>query len=58
MISDFSILKKLSFEPLDTPLTPEEISTFEQLNSIVVPEEYKYFLTTIGKQIKNTIYGL
>ena len=52
MISDFSILNKVSFEPLDKPLTPEEISTFERLNSIVLPEEYKYFLTTIGNGIK------
>ena len=52
MIDCFSFLRQTSYEPLDDPLTQEEISIFEQLNNIVIPDEYKQFLTTIGNGIK------
>lgn len=52
MIFDFSFLQEIAFEPLDAPLTQEEIILFEQLNGIVIPAEYKQFLVTVGNGIK------
>ena len=40
------------YVPLDAPLTQEEISTFEQINNIVIQDEHREFLTTIGSEIK------
>lgn len=52
MIYDFSFLQHVSYEPLDAPLTQDEIAAFEQLNGIVVPDEYKQFLLTVGNGIR------
>jgi hypothetical protein len=49
---DFSFLQQTTFTPLDAPLSQDEIILFETLNSIVIPEEYKLFLMTIGNGIK------
>ncbi|MBR2895911.1 MAG: SMI1/KNR4 family protein [Oscillospiraceae bacterium] len=66
----FSFLHHTIYEVLDAPLTSEEVSKFERLNNISLPEEYKYFLTTIGNGIRlhlhsfldeveeRTIYGI
>ena len=52
MTSKFSFLDSVSYVPLDAPLTQEEILTFEHINNIVIPDEYREFLTTIGNGIK------
>ena len=52
MTDIFSFLHQVSYVALDAPLTQEEISVFEQLNNIVIPDEYKHFLTMIGNGIQ------
>ena len=52
MIDLFSFLHQTSYEPLDVPLTQEEITLFEERNDIIIPSDYKLFLTTIGNGIK------
>jgi hypothetical protein len=52
MTHDFFFLEQIPFESLDAPLTQEEITLFEKLNDIVIPDDYKQFLLTIGNGIK------
>ena len=52
MIDFFSFLHQTSYELLDDSLTQEEITLFEELNDIILPNDYKLFLATIGNGIK------
>lgn len=51
MKNKFSFLNDVAFELIDTPLSEHEIKEFEELNGIMLPEEYRYFLKYIGNGI-------
>lgn len=43
---------------MDTPMTDEEVQVFEERHAIVLPEEYRTFLLTIGRGGAGPYYGL
>ena len=45
-------LKYIKYKPLDAPLSSKEIETFEKLNNVSLPEDYKYFLMNIGNGVR------
>ncbi|GHO89406.1 SMI1/KNR4 family protein [Dictyobacter formicarum] len=43
---------------LHPPLTPDEVSAFEQQHAIILPEDYRNFLLSIGNGGAGPYYGL
>ena len=48
---DFQFMKYVKYKPLGRTLTKKKIEKFEKINDIVLPEDYKYFLTHIGNGV-------
>ena len=49
---DFSFLQEIEYQVCDKTLSCQEIIEYEELNNIVLPNDYKYFLMNIGNGIK------
>ena len=49
---DFSFLNNINYEVIDTPLSVSEVAEFEQINNIIIPYDYRSFLTNVGNGIK------
>ena len=57
MEKSFAFLKDIEYQTIEPALKESEISVFEDINNICLPDDYRYFLTHIGNGISFVTNG-